>query len=45
MKRGKALDFFIEGVSGETLRAYAAADPRCTYAYVISGDYVHVDVE
>lgn len=44
-KRGKALDFFIEGVSGETLRAYAAADPRCTYAYVISGNYVHVDVE
>lgn len=44
-KRGKALDFFIEGISGETLRAYAAADPRCTYAYVISGNYVHVDVE
>lgn len=43
-KRGKALDFFIEGVSGETLRAYAAADPRCTYAYIISGNYVHVDV-
>ena len=43
-KRGKALDFFIEGVSGETLRAYAAADPRCTYAYVIDGNYVHVDV-
>lgn len=43
-KRGKALDFFIEGVSGETLRAYAAADPRCTYTYVISGNYVHVDV-
>ena len=43
-KRGKALDFFIEGVSGETLRAYAAADPRCTYAYVIEGNYVHVDV-
>ena len=43
-KRGKALDFFIEGVSGETLRAYAEADPRCTYTYVISGNYVHVDV-
>lgn len=43
-KRGKALDFFIEGVSGEALRAYAAADPRCTYAYVIEGNYVHVDV-
>lgn len=43
-KRGKALDFFIEGISGETLQAYAAADQRCTYAYVISGNYVHVDV-
>lgn len=43
-KRGKALDFFIEGISGETLRAYAAADQRCTYAYVISGNYVHMDV-
>lgn len=43
-KRGKALDFFIEGVTGETLRAYAASDPRCTFTYVISGNYVHVDV-
>ena len=43
-KRGKALDFFIEGISGEELKAYAAKDPRCTYTYVISGNYVHVDV-
>ena len=43
-KRGKALDFWIDGVSGETLRAYAAADPRCHYAYVISGNIIHVDV-
>lgn len=44
---GKALDFFIEGISGETLRAYAAADPRCSYTYVINpGEpYVHVDVD
>lgn len=42
--QGKALDFFVEGVSGEELRSYAAADPRCNYAYVISGNYVHVDV-
>ena len=41
---GKAMDFFVEGVSGETVRAYAAADPRCAYAYVISGNYVHVEV-
>lgn len=42
---GKAMDFFIEGISGETVRAYAAADPRCNYTYVISGNYVHVDVK
>lgn len=41
---GKAMDFFIEGVSGETVSAYAASDPRCSYTYVIQGDYVHVDV-
>lgn len=43
-KRGKALDFWIEGVTGETLRAYADADPRCNYTYVVSGNVVHVDV-
>lgn len=43
-KYGKALDFFIEGTSGEAVRAYADADPRCNYTYVISGNYVHVDV-
>lgn len=42
---GKAMDFFIEGVTGETVRSYAAADPRCNYAYVIEGNYVHVDVK
>lgn len=42
---GKAMDFFIEGVSGEQVRAYAAADPRCSYTYVIEGNYVHVDVD
>ena len=42
---GKAMDFFIEGVTGEAVRAYAAADPRCSYTYVIEGNYVHVDVK
>jgi uncharacterized protein YcbK (DUF882 family) len=42
---GKAMDFFIEGVSGEAVRAFAAADPRCSYTYVIEGQYVHVDVD
>lgn len=42
---GKALDFFIEGVSGANLLAMAQADPRTRYAYIIEGQYVHVDVE
>ena len=42
---GKALDFRIEGVSGETLLAYVQQDGRTNYAYVISGGpYVHMDV-
>lgn len=43
-KYGKALDFFIEGVSGAQLLAAAQADPRTNYAYIIEGQYVHVDV-
>jgi hypothetical protein len=43
-KYGKALDFFIEGVSGVQLLAAAQADPRTSYAYIIEGQYVHVDV-
>lgn len=44
---GKALDFFIEGLSGEKLLALALEDPRTNYAYVINpGEpYVHVDVK
>ena len=42
---GKAMDFYVEGTSGEAVRTYAAADPRCNYTYVIEGNYVHVDVE
>lgn len=41
---GKALDFFIEGVSGADLLARAQSDPRTSYAYIIEGQYVHVDV-
>ena len=44
-KYGKALDFFVEGVSGEKLLARALADPRTNYAYIIEGQYVHVDVK
>ncbi|MBR5125235.1 MAG: peptidoglycan-binding protein [Oscillospiraceae bacterium] len=42
---GKALDFFVEGVSGQRLLETLQKDPRCAYAYIISGQYVHVDVE
>ena len=42
---GKALDFYIEGVSGQTLLGAALADPRTRYTYIIGdGPYVHVDV-
>lgn len=44
-KYGKTLDFFIEGVSGAALLAHAQADPRTNYAYIIEGQYVHVDVK
>ena len=43
---GKALDFFVEGVSGQALLAAAKKDPRTNYAYIIgNGPYVHVDVK
>ena len=42
---GKALDFFVEGVSGAKLLATVQADPRCRYAYIIDGQWVHMDVE
>ena len=42
---GKALDFYIEGIPGTKLLAMAQADPRTNYAYIIEGQYVHVDVQ
>ncbi len=42
---GKALDFYIEGLSGTELLSRAHADPRTRYAYVIEGQWVHVDVQ
>lgn len=41
---GKALDFYIEGLSGSQLLSRAQADPRTRYAYIIDGQWVHVDV-
>ena len=42
---GKALDFSIEGMTGNQLLSLAQADPRTRYAYVIDGGWVHVDVQ
>ena len=45
-KYGKALDFMIEGMTGQQLYNLAKADPRTSYTYVIgNGPYVHVDVK
>lgn len=45
-RTGKALDFMIEGMTGDELLALAKADPRTNYAYIIgNGPYVHVDVK
>lgn len=41
---GKALDFYIEGMTGTQLLRAAQADPRTRYAYIIEGQWVHVDV-
>ena len=43
--KGKALDFYIEGISGSQLLVAAQADPRTRYAYIIDGQWVHVDVQ
>jgi peptidoglycan hydrolase-like protein with peptidoglycan-binding domain len=42
--KGKALDFYIEGMTGNQLLQAAQADPRTRYAYIIEGQWVHVDV-
>lgn len=44
-RKGKALDFYIEGLTGSQLLARAQADPRTRYAYIIDGQWVHVDVK
>lgn len=42
--KGKALDFCIEDMTGSQLLRAAQADPRTRYAYIIEGQWVHVDV-
>lgn len=44
---GKAVDFFIDGVSGAIAKAWCdklIAQGRLRYAYIISGNNVHMDI-
>lgn len=43
-KQGKAIDFSIKGVSGSTLLAYVQKQPEIRYAYIIDGNWVHMDI-
>lgn len=42
---GKAMDFSVQGVGGNTLLAYVQKQPEIRYAYVIEGNWVHMDIE
>lgn len=44
---GKAMDFCVVGVSGSTVKAYCDTLIRAgklRYCYIISGNYIHIDV-
>lgn len=41
---GRAMDFCVEGVDGETVLDYVKQQPEIHYAYHIGGGYVHMDV-
>ena len=43
-KQGKAVDFSIKGVSGSALLAYVQKQPEIRYAYIIDGNWVHMDI-
>ena len=42
---GKAMDFAIEGIGGNTLLSYVQKQPEIRYAYVIEGNWVHMDID
>lgn len=44
-KLGKAMDFSIQGVSGSELLALAQSQPEIRYAYIIEGNWVHMDID
>lgn len=41
---GKALDFWVEGVSGSKLLTYAQSQPETSYAYIVEDNIIHMDV-
>ena len=41
---GKALDFSVEGMTGNLLLSLVQTVPRTRYAYIIDGGWVHVDI-
>lgn len=44
-KGGKAMDWSVEGTSGAELLALAKKQPEIRYAYIISGNWVHMDID
>lgn len=42
---GKAMDFYIPGVSAQAIMGYLHTRKDCRYTYNIKGPYVHMDVE
>lgn len=42
---GKALDFWVEGISGTRLLETVKRQPEVNYAYIVSGNVVHMDVK
>lgn len=43
--QGKAMDFYIPGISAQAIMDYLHSRKDCRYAYNINGPYVHMDVE
>ena len=46
--KGKAIDLYVRGVSGQTLLAYTkqlVSQGKLRYTYLIAGDAVHIDIE
>ena len=45
--QGKAIDLYVQGVSGQTLLSYArklVEKDKLRYTYLIAGDAIHIDI-